>query len=384
MLHRIAESEMKRCDVLIVGAGFSGLVMAERLSNELGKHCIVVDKRQHVGGNAYDMVDAAGVLIHPYGGHIFSTNSDKVFQYLSRFTEWVPAEYTVASYARGRMWSFPVNLTTYEQLVGHTSTTEEMEAYLSSVRIPIDRPRNSEEAILSKVGPELYELFYKGYVMKQWGVSATELDPAVCLRLPIRTSRNGLRFDAKHACMPAAGYTSMFNRLLKSSPKVEVIIGTEYKDFLPQCSYKHLVYTGPIDQFFDCVHGPLPYRTLRFEHESFGPEKLTEGFWQKTLQVNYPNDYDFTRIIEIKHATGQTCPNTTIVREYPEVFGPGREPLYPVLCPSADLLYAKYSEMAHAVPNTTFVGRLARYSYINMDAAVGSALAEFERLRHTL
>lgn len=225
---------MKTCDVLIVGAGFSGLVMAERLGNELGLHCVVVDKRNHVGGNAFDKIDDAGVLVHPYGGHIFSTNSEKVFKYLSRFTEWLPTEYTVASYARGRMWSFPVNLTTYEQLVGRPSTTEEMEEYLERVRLPIGRPRNSEEAILSKVGTELYELFYKGYVLKQWGVPATELDPAVCLRLPIRTVRNGLRFDAKYACMPANGYTSMFKRMLKATPTVEVILGTDYKDFLRQ------------------------------------------------------------------------------------------------------------------------------------------------------
>lgn len=372
---------MKRCDVLIVGAGFSGLVMAERLSNELGKHCIVVDKRQHVGGNAYDVKDSAGVLIHPYGGHIFSTNSDKVFQYLSRFTDWLPAAYTVASYAKGKLWSFPVNLTTFEQLIGAPSTSEDMERYLAAVRLPIANPKNSEEAILSKVGPELYELFYKGYVLKQWGVPATEIDPAVCLRLPIRTTRNGLRFDAKYACMPAAGYTAMFSRLLKASSKVEVMLGVDYKDMLSQCSYKHLVYTGPIDYFFDCALGALPYRSLRFEHESFGPEKLTDGFWQKTLQVNYPNDYDFTRIIEIKHATQQVCLNSTIVREYPEAFGPGREPLYPVLCPSADSLYAKYSVMAKAVPHTSFVGRLARYSYINMDAAVGATLSEFEKLK---
>ena len=371
------------CDVLIVGAGFSGLVMAERLSS-LGKHCLVVDKRKHVGGNAYDVKDAAGVLIHPYGGHIFSTNSDKVFQYLSRFTSWIPAEYTAASYAKGKLWSFPVNLTTFEQLIGHASTTEEMEAYLAKVRVPIAHPKNSEEAILSKVGPELYELFYKGYVLKQWGVPATEIDPAVCLRLPIRTSRNGLRFDAKHACMPTDGYTRMFHRMLRDSPKVEVLLGTDYRDVALGCSYKHLVYTGPIDSFFDCVYGPLPYRSLRFEHESFGPEKLKDGFWQKTLQVNYPNDYDFTRIIEIKHATQQECPNSTIVREYPEAFGPGKEPLYPVLCPAADALYAKYREMAAAVPNASFVGRLAKFSYINMDQAIGAALAEFEKLKVTL
>jgi UDP-galactopyranose mutase len=371
-----------KCDVLIVGAGFSGLVMAERLSNELGKHCIIVDKRKHIGGNAYDVKDAAGVLIHPYGGHIFSTNSEKVFQYLSRFTSWIPAEYTAASYTKGRLWSFPVNLTTFEQLIGHESTTEEMEAYLAKVRVPIAHPKNSEEAILSKVGPELYELFYKGYVMKQWGVPATEIDPAVCLRLPIRTTRNGLRFDAKYACMPAEGYTKMFYNMFPQ--RAELILGLEHREAVRCIQHKYLVYTGPIDHFFNCSLGELPYRSLRFEHESFGPEKLTDGFWQKTLQVNYPNDYDFTRIIEIKHATGQVCQNSTIVREYPESFGPGREPLYPILCPAADALYAKYSAMAKAVPNTTFVGRLARYAYINMDQAVGAALAEFEKLKVTL
>ena len=369
------------CDVLIIGAGFSGMVMAERL-HSIGKHCIVADKRMHIGGNAYDKKDAAGVLIHPYGGHIFSTNSDKVFQYLSRFTEWIAAEYTAASYANGKLWSFPVNLATFEQLIGAPSTSEEMERYLASVRLPIAHPKNSEEAILSKVGPELYELFYKGYVMKQWGVPATEIDPAVCLRLPIRTTRNNLRFDAKYAFMPARGYTSMFYNMQREG--TELILGLEHREAVRCIQHKHLVYTGPIDHFFDCSLGELPYRSLRFEHESFGPEKLTDGFWQKTLQVNYPNDYDFTRIIEIKHATGQVCQNSTIVREYPEAFGPGREPLYPILCPSADALYAKYKEMALAVPHTTFVGRLAQFKYFNMDQAVGSALSAFEKIRYTV
>ncbi len=176
----------------------------------------------------------------------------------------------------------------------------------------------------------------------------------------------------------------MFDKMLMLSPRVEVILSTDYKDFLSHCSYEHLVYTGPIDSYFCCIHGQLPYRSLRFEHESFGPEKLTNGFWQNTLQVNYPNDYDFTRIIEIKHATGQVCENSTIVREYPESFDNGNEPLYPVLCPAADALYSKYKNMAACITNTTFVGRLARYSYINMDQAVAAALSEFEKLKDTL
>ena len=365
-----------KCDVLIVGAGFAGLVMAERLSS-IGKRCIVLEKRAHVGGNAHDEYNDRGVLVHPYGGHLFSTNSDRVFNYLSKFTEWVPATYTAKSYTQGKLWSFPINLQTYEQLVGQPSTTEEMEAYLVERRVPIVHPLNSEEAIISQVGWELYDMFYRGYIKKMWNCSARDLDPAVCLRIPIRTSRDDRRLDGKYTCMPKDGYDAMFQRLLGASPMVEVLTGTSYQDF--PIEHKHLVYTGCIDRFFGYEYGMLPYRSMRFEHETFGLD-----FYQPTVQVNYPNDFDFTRIIEIKHATGQQCPNTTIVREFPEAFSIEKEPFYPVLSPASAEIYAKYKASADATPNTTFVGRLAMFKYYNMDQVVGASLAAFEKVRANL
>lgn len=374
-----------QCDYYIVGAGFAGLVLAERL-NSIGKKCIVVDKRLHIGGNAHDAKDAAGVLVHPYGAHLFHTNSERIFKYLSKFTEWVPATYDARSYTDGRLWSFPVNLKTYEQMIDRYSCTEEMEAYLKSVRVPTEHPRNSEEAIVARVGWELYNKFYKGYTTKQWNRDPSQLDPSVCLRIPIRTDRNDLYFNDTYQCMPKYGYTAMFENMVRNTG-IKIILGEQYRSV--QVKYDHMIYTGPVDEYFDFHYGHLPYRSLRFAHESYGPDELKHrlsysgklGFWQPTTQVSYPNSEDFTRIIEIKHATGQKCDNTTIVKEYSQAWEPGKEPYYPIPAPDAARKYALYKKAAEETSNVTFVGRLARYAYLNMDQTVGMALAEFERLR---
>jgi UDP-galactopyranose mutase len=365
------------CDVLIVGAGFAGSVLAERLTS-FGKRCIIVDKRDHIGGNAYDYYDASGVLVHKYGPHLFHTNSDRIFEYLSMFTEWIPYQLTGKSFVDGKFWSFPINLETFEQMLGRPSTTDEMTEYLSRVKVPIAHPKNSEEAIVSQVGWELYEKFYKGYVKTHWNREPKDLDASVCLRIPIRTTRNDLFFDDKHQYMPAKGYTDMFRRMVGG---IRIILNTDYREM--SCQYKHLVYTGPIDEFFDYAHGHLAYRSLRFEHQTFGPEKLKGGFWQPTTVVSYPDGGPLKRIVEIKHATGQACPHSTIVREYP-IDSDGREPYYPVPAPDTALMYAKYKAMADKREDVSFVGRLARYQYLNMDQVVGMALKEFENLRITL
>ena len=367
------------CDVLVVGAGFAGLVMAERLSS-IGKKCIVIDRRNHIGGNAYDKYDDAGVLIHPYGPHLFHTNSDKVYQYLSRFTKWIPASYKVFSYTDGKYWSFPINLKTFEQLTGTVSTEEDMKSYLEEYKIPISHPKNSEEAIISKVGWELYEKFYKGYTIKQWQRHPKELDASVCSRIPIRTNRNDSLFDDTYQCMPRDGYTAMFNKMMLDY-NISIFTGVDYRKFYKSCKYKHLVFTGPIDEFFDYEYGHLPYRSLRFENESFN---LNGKFWQPTVSVNYPNDGEFTRIFEIKHVTGQQCDSTTIIKEYPENYVIGREAYYPVPAPDSALIYSRYKEMAEQCKDVTFVGRLATYSYLNMDQCVGQALSKFEKLRRKL
>jgi UDP-galactopyranose mutase len=361
-------------DYLIIGAGFAGAVLAERLASQRGARCLVIDRRDHIGGNAYDYYDAAGVRLHAYGPHYFRTNSDRIVAYLSQFTEWHPVEYKILSWTHGRYWQFPINLNTFEQLLGRPSTSEEMERTLAEWRVPIAEPRNSEEVIVSQVGTRLYEMFFKNYTRKQWRRDPRDLDPSVCGRIPIRTNRDDRFLSEKFQALPTKGYTVMFRKML-ANPNIEVRLRTDYREARAQIPHRHLIYTGPIDEYFDHCFGPLPYRSLRFE-----PETLATEYFQPAMQVNYPNDHDFTRIVEIKHATGQKLPVTTIIREYPQDFGPGREPYYPIPAPDARALYERYAARAASEKNVSFVGRLATYRYYNMDQIVGMALAEFERL----
>ena len=362
-------------DFLIVGAGFAGAVLAERLASQAGRRCLIVERRNHIAGNAYDAPDSAGILLHTYGPHYFRTNSDRVIAYLSQFTAWHPVAYKILSWTDGRYWQFPINLNTFEQLLGRPSSTREMEDTLATWRIPIPNPANSEEVILSQVGPLLYEKFFKNYTLKQWRRDARDLDPSVCGRIPIRTNRDDRYLSDKFQALPRDGYTKMFERIL-SHPNIQVRLGVDYRDILPSLKYRRIIYTGPIDEYFHCCFGPLPYRSLRFE-----PETIHTEYFQPAMQVNYPNDHAFTRIVEIKHATGQRSPLTTIVREYPQDYGPGRDPYYPVPTPDAQALYLRYAELARAEPRVTFVGRLATFRYYNMDQVVATALVEFEKLR---
>lgn len=360
---------------LIVGAGFSGSVLAERIATQLGQTCLIVEKRNHIGGNAYDHYDAAGILLHAYGPHYFRTNSQRVVDYLSQFTEWHPVEYKILSHTDGKLWQFPINLNTFEQLIGHEATSAEMEAQLAKWRVQIENPRNSEEMIVSQVGWKLYEMFFKNYTRKQWQRDAKNLDANVCGRIPIRTNRDNRYLSERFQALPKEGYTKMFEKML-ANPKIEVRLKTDFRDARSQVSFDHLIFTGPIDEYFDHCFGRLPYRSLRFE-----PETLSQEFFQPVVQVNYPNDNDFTRIVEIKHATGQKLPVTTIVREYPQHFTTGREPFYPIPAPDAKALYSKYVDRAAFEKKVSFVGRLATYRYHNMDQVVGIALAEFEQLK---
>jgi UDP-galactopyranose mutase len=355
--------------VLVVGAGFAGAVMAERLASA-GNLCTVVDKREHIGGNAYDYYDAAGVLTHKYGPHLFHTNSKGVLDYLTHFTEWREFRNTALSFTDGILYSFPINLCTFEQMVHHSSSTEEMEAYLQEHRVCIAHPKNSEEAMLSQVGKELYEKFYEGYTTKQWGRSPRELDASVCLRIPIRTSRNIDYFNDTYQCMPLNGYTEMFHRMF-NHPNITTLLGVDYRNV--KAKHDHTIYTGPVDEFFDCVYGALPYRSLRFEHTYYAEE-----FHQPVTAINYPNSEKFTRAVEIKHATGQVCKNTTVVREYPESVG---EPYYPIPSPASAIVYQKYKQMAEQRKDVTFVGRLATYRYFNMDQVVAQALVAAEKIK---
>jgi UDP-galactopyranose mutase len=373
---------------LIVGAGFSGLVAAHRLSHA-GHHCVVVDKRPHLAGNAHDSHDKAGVLIHNYGPHYFRTNSQRILDYLTPFTGWHPVEYKIQSFTEGKFWPFPINLNTFEELIGKPATTADFESYLAENRLDIPDPKNSEEVILSQVGSRLYELFFEGYTLKQWKRHPRDLDPSVCGRIPIRTNRDDRYLSETFQALPDKGYTHLLENILADSPNTTLHLNTDFNEARARFPHDHLIFTGAIDEYFGRKYGPLPYRSLRFEHESFTAAELVPresiskkpGFWQPAMQVNYPGkDVPFTRIVEIKHATGQKIDATTIVREFPDDWDISKEPYYPVPAPDAAAAYQKYAALAAAETGTTFIGRLATYRYYNMDQVTGMALAASEKL----
>ena len=364
----------KRYDYLVVGAGFAGAVIAERLASQHDAHVLIIDKRPHVAGNAYDHLDDSGVLIHQYGPHIFHTNSDEIVDYLSQFTQWRPYEHRVLAQVRGQLVPIPINRTTLNRLFGlDLSTDEQAATYLASRAEPVAEIRTSEDVVVSAVGRELYELFFQGYTRKQWGIDPSELDKAVTARIPTRTGTDDRYFGDKHQIMPRDGYTAMFNRML-DHPNIDVLLSTGYADIMDEIEAGHIVYTGPVDEYFGFRFGKLPYRSLRFEHRTLEQERF-----QPVAVVNYPDpQVPYTRITEYKHLTGQhRHGRTSITYEYPSAEG---DPYYPIPRPENQALYKQYEALADANPNVTFVGRLATYRYYNMDQVVGQALAAFRKL----
>jgi UDP-galactopyranose mutase len=358
-------------DILIVGAGFAGSVCAERLAAH-GRRVLLVDKRQHIGGNAHDRLDANGVRIHPYGPHIFHTNSDRIVRYLSQFTQWRPYEHRVRACVNGTLYPFPINRTTINKLHGLDLSEAEVAAWFEIVRLPRARVVTSEDLVLSSVGHDLCEKFFRGYTRKQWGLDLSELSAGVAARIPVRTNDDDRYFTDAFQSMPKDGYTTLFERMLDHT-LIEVQTGTDFADIGQRSDFAHIVYTGPIDAFFDHRFGALPYRSLRFEHEHLADV----AYLQEVGTINHPNDHAFTRITEFKHLTGQQHTGTSIVREYPQNAG---EPYYPVPNPDNEVLYKKYESLTAATPNVTFVGRLAQYRYYNMDQVVGAAITAAEKI----
>jgi len=364
---------MGRYDYLIVGCGFAGSVLAERLATQHGARILMIDKRDHVGGNAYDEKNADGILYHKYGPHIFHTNSDEVFAYLSRFTKWRPYEHRVLATVHDRLVPIPINRTTLNELFGlELQTDEEAAAYLASRAEKVEDIQTSEDVVINAVGRELYEMFFRGYTRKQWGLDPSELDKSVTARIPTRTNTDDRYFTDKHQAMPAEGYTAMFQRML-DHPNITIMLGTDYRDVKDEIDAAHLIYTGPVDEYFDWRFGKLPYRSLRFVHSTIDAEQ-----YQPVGTVNFPaEDVPYTRISEYKHLTGQQHRQTSITLEYPSAEG---DPYYPVPRPENQALYKRYEALADATKGVTFVGRLATYRYYNMDQIVGQALATFRRL----
>jgi UDP-galactopyranose mutase len=357
-------------DHLVVGAGFSGSVVAERLA-QAGRRVLVVDRRPHIGGNAYDEPDEAGVMIHVYGPHIFHTNSARVVEYLSGFTAWRPYEHRVLASIDGRLLPFPINLDTVNRLYGWELTSEELEQYFEQVAEPVHVCRTSEDAVVSKIGRDLYERFFLGYTRKQWGMDPSMLDASVAARVPARTNRDDRYFTDWFQSMPAEGYTAMFRRIL-DHPNITVEVGTDFRDIRRSVDYGHLVFTGPIDEFYDHRYEPLPYRSLEFRREIHDVVQF-----QPVGTVNYPNDHDYTRVTEFKHLTGQVHDRTSLAYEYPRSEG---EPFYPVPRPENALRYKRYRTLADDMPEVDFIGRLASYRYYNMDQVVAQALTLADRL----
>jgi UDP-galactopyranose mutase len=362
-------------EILIVGAGFAGSVMARELA-EAGYSVVLIDKRPHIGGNAYDRYDDAGVLIHPYGPHIFHTNSEKVFVWLSRFTEWRPYEHRVLAEVEGKLYPIPINRRTINALYGLDLDEAGIEHYLESVRIPRDTIRTSEDVVLNSVGSDLCDKFFRGYTRKQWGLDLNELSAGVASRIPTRCNDDDRYFTDTFQAMPKDGYTAMFERML-DHPNIQVRVHTDYADVKGTRQFAHTVYTGPIDAFFAFQYGKLPYRSLRFDHQHLtGIQRF-----QEVGTINYPNDHAYTRITEFKHLTGQVHKGTSIVREYPQAEG---DPYYPVPRPENEALYQKYKTLAEEEHNVSFVGRLAQYRYYNMDQVVAVALKAARNLQEEL
>ncbi len=358
-------------DFLVVGAGFAGTVLAERLAAGAGYRVLVVDRRNHIGGNAYDYYDEAGILVHKYGPHIFHTNSQEVFEYLSRFTDWRPYEHRVLGKVDGQLVPIPINLDTINQLYNLSLSSPELEKFFASVAEPREIVRTSEDVVVSKIGRDLYEKFFRGYTRKQWGVDPSELDASVTARIPVRTNRDDRYFTDRYQSMPLHGYTRMFERML-AHPNIKLMLNTDWREIEGVIPYREMIYTGPIDEFFQCQYGKLPYRSLKFRHET-----LNTLEFQPVAQVNYPNEQPFTRITEYKHLTGQEHPKTSISYEYP--CGDG-DPYYPVPNPQSADLFRQYKALADETPDVYFVGRLASYRYYNMDQVVAQALTTYAKI----
>lgn len=359
-------------DYLIVGAGFTGCTLAERISSQLGKKVLIIEKRNHIGGNSYDYYNEDGVLVSKYGAHIFHTNDGEIWKYVNRFSAFNNYIHTVDANVGGKFYSLPLNLDTINYFFQTKLTKAELPGFLSKLKVPLKNISNAEEAVINKVGWELYEVFYKNYTIKQWGTDPKNLDASVTNRLPIRLDTDKRYFTDKYQGIPIKGYTALFEKMI-SHRNIEILLNTDYRDILKDVHFKKLIFTGPIDVYFDKIYGSLPYRSIEFKFERFERE-----YYQHTGVVNFPNEHDYTRIVEYKYLNQQKIDKTCISKEYP--CWNVNEPYYPVPSESNKILYNKYKKEAAKLENVFFFGRLGTYRYYNMDQCIGQALSVFESI----
>ena len=364
-----------KTDVLIIGAGPVGCVLAERMSNELKLNCIILEKRNHLAGNCYDIKNKQGVLYHKYGPHYLRFKNKKIYNYLSKFTKWIPGNYLVKSFVEGKFYNFPINVNTIEKYFNKKfKNFSEAKNFLKSKQLKIKNPKNAEEYILSKVGKELYENFYKNYSVKQWGISPKSLNKSVLGRVPIRMNRNNYYVKEKLKLMPNKGYTEMFKKMI-SNKKIVLMLNKDFKKLKGNIDYKILIYTGPLDEYFNYKYGKLNWRSLKFKFETYKKEYL-----QDCVQYNYPNNFKYTRKVEIKHVTKQKNKYTTISKEYPTNKG---DPYYPIINTRNLDLYSKYLKLVkeEQKKHHYFEGRLATYRYLNTDEVIEKALKLFNKIK---
>ncbi|MDF2538228.1 MAG: hypothetical protein K0S76_1249 [Herbinix sp.] len=358
---------------VIVGAGLAGLTMAERIANVLDEKVLVIEKRNHIGGNIYDSYNEEGILIHNYGPHIFHTNDQEVYNYLSGFTRWNDFWHRVLTYVDGNLIPMPITVETINKLYNLNLDCSQVEEFLRKQALPIEEIKTSKDVALSKVGQDLYEKIFESYTRKQWGIDPSELDTSVISRIPIRLNRDTRYFSDKYQGMPTHGYTKMCERMAENR-NIKIMLNTDYKEVLKDISYETLVYTGATDEFYDFKYGKLAYRSIRFVFETYDREEF-----QEAPVVNYPNDYDFTRITEFKKLSWQQHNKTTICKEFPFT---GGEPYYPYPTKEYKAQFAQYEDEMKKETNIIFLGRLAEYRYYNMDGVVRRALDLFnQRIR---
>lgn len=360
-----------KVDFLVVGAGLAGCTIAERIASQLDKRILLVEQRNHIGGSAYDYYNDDGILLQKYGPHIFHTNSQEVWDYLHNFTEWNGYVHKVLAKVNGKEVYLPINLDSMELLYNRVFTPEELKEYFEKQKVILPEIKNARDVVVSQVGVELYELFFKNYTKKQWGVYPEELDPQVTRRFPVRLNRDTRYFTDTYQGIPKFGFTKMFEKMLNNR-NIRILLNTDYKEILDSVKFNKLIFTGPIDYFFNYIYNKLPYRSLDFKFETIEMENF-----QNAAVVNYPNDFDYTRVTEFKHFYFQKHYKTTICYEYPKEEG---DPYYPIPMHESMRTYQEYREEADKLKNVYFIGRLAEYKYLNMDQVVERALRLFKEI----